>query len=119
VYASEDLFESGDFLFENVYRVEDGMGNALSGAPAGTGPRPNFRPVHFAAFGAPEAQTCVTCHNIGGDDGAGDHRGPAAKPCRWATRRSKPRRPRRSCATRSRAATFAGLQSRWTAPGCG
>jgi len=75
-FSPEDLFEIGDFMFETVYRVEDGMGNALNGAPAGTSPRPNFRQipnnVHFAAFGAPEAQTCVTCHNVGGDDGAGD-----------------------------------------------
>jgi len=75
-FAPDDLFEIGDFMFETVYRVENGMGNALNGAPAGTSPRPNFRQfpnnVHFAAFGAPEAQTCVTCHNVGGDDGAGD-----------------------------------------------
>jgi cytochrome c551/c552 len=76
-FTPEDLFEIGDFMFETVYRVEDGMGNALNGAPANTTPRPNFRQfpnnVHFAAFGAPEAQTCVTCHNVGGDDGAGDN----------------------------------------------
>jgi len=76
VFSPEDLFNIGDFMFETVYRVEDGMGNALTGAPANNKPRPNFRQfpnnVHFAAFGAPEAQTCVTCHNVGGDDGAGD-----------------------------------------------
>jgi hypothetical protein len=52
------------------------MGNALAGLPANNKPRPNFRPfpnnVHFAAFGAPEAQSCVSCHNVGGNDGAGD-----------------------------------------------
>jgi hypothetical protein len=52
------------------------MGNALAGLPANNKPRPNFRPfpnnVHFAAFGAPEAQSCVSCHNEGGQDGAGD-----------------------------------------------
>jgi len=48
------------------------MGNALTGAPAGTNPRPNFRSVHQGAFGAPEAQSCITCHNVGGDDGGGD-----------------------------------------------
>jgi len=77
VFSPEELFEVGDFLFEVVFRVEDGMGNAIIGAPAGNSPRPNFRQfpnnVHFAAFGAPEAQTCVTCHNVGGDDGAGDN----------------------------------------------
>jgi hypothetical protein len=75
-FTPSALFDIGDFMFETVYRVEDGMGNALTGTPAGTSPRPNFRQfpnnVHFAAFGAPEAQTCVTCHNVGGDDGAGD-----------------------------------------------
>jgi hypothetical protein len=76
VFTPEDLFEVGDFLFESVFRVEDGMGNALTAAPGNNQPRPNFREipnnVHFAAFGGPEAQTCVTCHNFGGDDGAGD-----------------------------------------------
>jgi hypothetical protein len=76
VFTPDELFEIGDFTFETIFRVEDGMGNALTGAPAGTSPRPNFRQfpnnVHFAAFGAPEAQSCVTCHNVGGDDGAGD-----------------------------------------------
>jgi hypothetical protein len=76
-FSPEDLFEIGDFLFEVAYRVQDGMGNAVVGAPGGGKPRPNFREipnnVHFAGFGGPEAQSCVTCHNIGGDDGAGDN----------------------------------------------
>jgi len=76
VFTPDQLFEIGDFTFETIFRVEDGMGNALTGLPANNQPRPNFRQipnnVHFAAFGAPEAQSCVTCHNIGGDDGAGD-----------------------------------------------
>jgi subtilisin-like proprotein convertase family protein len=76
LFTPEQLFDIGDFTFETIFRVEDGMGNALNGAPAGTSPRPNFRQipnnVHFAAFGAPEAQSCVTCHNVGGDDGGGD-----------------------------------------------
>jgi len=71
------LFDIGDFLFETVYRVENGMGNALTGLPANNKPRPNFRPfpnnVHFAAFGSPEAQSCVTCHNLGGDDGTNNN----------------------------------------------
>jgi hypothetical protein len=77
LFTPDALFEIGDFLFETVYRVENGMGNALTGLPANNTPRPNFRPfpnnVHFAAFGGPEAQSCVTCHNVGGDDGAGDN----------------------------------------------
>jgi cytochrome c553 len=72
LFSAEELFETGDFLFESVFRLQDGLGNALIGAPAGNNPPPNFRFVHFAGFGAPEAQTCVTCHNVGGDDGAGD-----------------------------------------------
>ncbi|HEX5058294.1 MAG TPA: di-heme oxidoredictase family protein [Kofleriaceae bacterium] len=71
-FTPDELFEVGDFLFENIYGVEDGLGNALTGAPAGTNPRPNFRTVHQGGFGAPEAQSCITCHNVGGDDGAGD-----------------------------------------------
>jgi mono/diheme cytochrome c family protein len=74
--TADRLFDIGEFLFDTVYRVEDGMGNALAGLPANNTPRPNFRPfpnnVHFAAFGAPEAQSCLSCHNEGGDDGAGD-----------------------------------------------
>jgi mono/diheme cytochrome c family protein len=76
VFTPDDLFEIGDFTFEHIFRVEEGMGNALAGAPGNGQPRPNFRQfpnnVHFAAFGAPEAQSCVTCHEVGGDDGAGD-----------------------------------------------
>jgi mono/diheme cytochrome c family protein len=75
-FSPEDLFEMGDFLFEVAYRVEDGMGNAVVGLPGNGKARPNFREipnnVHFQAFGGPEAQSCVSCHNVGGDDGAGD-----------------------------------------------
>jgi len=75
-FIPAQLFDIGDFTFEHEFRIEEGMGNALTGLPANNQPRPNFRQipnnVHFAAFGAPEAQTCVTCHNLGGDDGAGD-----------------------------------------------
>jgi cytochrome c peroxidase len=75
-FTPAGLFDIGDFTFEHIFTVQEGLGNALIGAPAGNSPRPNFRQapnnVHFAAFGAPEAQSCVTCHNVGGDDGAGD-----------------------------------------------
>jgi mono/diheme cytochrome c family protein len=76
-FSPEDLFEIGDFLFEAVFRIENGMGNALPGLPGGGKPRPNFRElpnnVHFAGFGGPEAQSCVGCHNQEGlDDGSGD-----------------------------------------------
>jgi len=76
VFTPAQLFDIGDFTFEHIFSVEEGMGNALAGAPGNGQPRPDFRQfpnnVHFAGFGAPEAQSCVTCHNIGGDDGAGD-----------------------------------------------
>jgi len=75
-FTPAQLFDIGDFTFEHIFTFPEGLGNALNGAPAGTSPRPNFRKipnnVHFAAFGAPEAQSCVSCHNVGGDDGAGD-----------------------------------------------
>jgi mono/diheme cytochrome c family protein len=75
VFTPNDLFKNGEFLFEAIHQVGDGMGNALTGLPANNQPQPNFRPVpnnvHFAAFGAPEAQSCVSCHNLGGFDGAG------------------------------------------------
>jgi hypothetical protein len=85
-FTPEDLFEIGDFTFEHVFTVAEGLGNALPGAPGNGTARPAFRNipnnVHFAAFGAPEAQSCVTCHNscpaIGfggtcfGNYGAGD-----------------------------------------------
>lgn len=71
------LFDIGDFTFEHAFTVAEGLGNALPGAPGNGTARPAFRNipnnVHFAAFGSPEAQTCVTCHNLGGDDGAGDN----------------------------------------------
>ena len=75
--SAQDLFEVGDFTFEHIFTVAEGLGNALAGAPGNGTARPAFRNipnnVHFAAFGAPEAQSCVTCHNLGGDDGAGDN----------------------------------------------
>jgi mono/diheme cytochrome c family protein len=66
VFTPDDLFEIGDFMFGHVFTVPEGLGNALASLPANNRPRPNFRKfpnnVHFAAFGAPEAQSCVTCH---------------------------------------------------------
>jgi mono/diheme cytochrome c family protein len=74
--SADRLFDIGDFLFETIYQTNVGLGNALTALPANNTARPNFRRfpnnVHFAAFGAPEAQSCVSCHNVGGDDGAGD-----------------------------------------------
>jgi mono/diheme cytochrome c family protein len=74
--SADTLFNIGNFLFDNIYQTDQGLGNALTGLPANNTARPNFRPfpnnVHFAAFGAPEAQSCLSCHNVGGRDGAGD-----------------------------------------------
>jgi mono/diheme cytochrome c family protein len=72
LFSPAQLFDIGDFTFEHVFRIEEGVGNALKRLPAGNQPRPNFRNVEFGAFGGPEAQSCVTCHNVGGDNGAGD-----------------------------------------------
>ncbi len=74
--SAQQLFAISDFTFEHVFTVPEGLGNALPGLPGNGTPRPAFRNiphnVHFSSFGAPEAQSCVTCHNVGGDDGAGD-----------------------------------------------
>jgi mono/diheme cytochrome c family protein len=76
-FSVDTLHEIGDFLFAFNYQVNQGLGNALPGLPANNTPRPNYRQipnnVHFAAFGGPEAQSCLSCHNIGGDDGGGDN----------------------------------------------
>jgi len=76
LFTPSQLFDIGDFVFEHDFQVAEGLGNALAGAPGNGTARPAFRNipnnVHFAAFGAPEAQSCVTCHNQGGDDGGGD-----------------------------------------------
>jgi cytochrome c peroxidase len=72
LFTPAQLFGIGDFAFEHVFLLEEGVGNALFGSPAGREPRPNFRNVEFSGFGAPEAQSCVTCHNIKGSGGAGD-----------------------------------------------
>ena len=74
--TAQQLFDLGDFTFEHVFQTSEGLGNALAGAPGNGTARPAFRNipnnVHFAAFGSPESHSCVDCHNIGGDDGAGD-----------------------------------------------
>jgi cytochrome c peroxidase len=76
LYTPDNLYTTGEFIFGDNFQAGFGMGNALIAAPANNTPRPNFRPfpnnVHFATFGAPEAQSCVSCHNLGGRGGAGD-----------------------------------------------
>lgn len=73
VHTPTTLFGNGFFLFKRIYRLQDGLGNALIGGVAGNNPRPNCRKVHSGAFGAAcEAASCATCHQQGGVDGAGD-----------------------------------------------
>jgi hypothetical protein len=54
------LFETGTFLFRHVTRVSEGLGNGLSDGSQ----RPNMRTVHRGPFGGPDAQSCVSCHNL-------------------------------------------------------
>jgi len=72
LFTPSQLFDNGDFTFDHVFTLAEGVGNALNGSPAGTLPPPNFRNIEVGGFGAPETQDCVTCHNVGGHDGAGD-----------------------------------------------
>jgi mono/diheme cytochrome c family protein len=72
MFAVADLFEMADFLFGHNFSMAEGLGNGLTGLPAGPGPRPNMRKVHFGGFGGPDSTNCVTCHNVGGEDGGGD-----------------------------------------------
>lgn len=68
------LFAVGDELFEYAFRVENGLGNGLSGRPgirAGAAEAPNMRRVHKSEFGGPDSYSCATCHAKGGPDGAG------------------------------------------------
>jgi hypothetical protein len=60
-FTAGALFNIGGFLFEHVFTLAEGLGNALNGSA------PNFHSV-----GGPEAQSCITCHNVGGNGGAGD-----------------------------------------------
>ena len=64
-FTPAQLFAFGDFLFEHVFTVDEGWGNAL-GAPA-----PNLRRLHKGKFGGPDSNSCDRCHVIGGRDGAG------------------------------------------------
>jgi hypothetical protein len=78
-FTPDQLFQLGDFLFAHDFLLQEGFGNALTTAPAGTRPRPNERRVQYGDFGGPDATSCVSCHNVArvagnevGDDGAGD-----------------------------------------------
>jgi mono/diheme cytochrome c family protein len=71
LYTADNLFDIGDFLFNHTFTTDEGLGNALDAAPAGSNPRPNQRALHNGKFGGPDAAQCNTCHTVGGDDGAG------------------------------------------------
>ncbi len=69
-----DLFTVGDELFGYEFRPENGLGNALAGAPsvlAGFLAAPNLRRIHEGEFGGPDSPSCQSCHAKGGPDGAG------------------------------------------------
>jgi hypothetical protein len=78
-FTPDQLFEIGDFLFEHNYTVAEGWGNALTSSPGGHKPRPNLRRIHNGAFGGPDGNNCMGCHNVGrvgdslfGRDGGGE-----------------------------------------------
>jgi mono/diheme cytochrome c family protein len=70
-YTAAQLFAIGDFLFNHRFTIGEGLGNALTGLPAGGKPRPNLRRIQFDLFGGPDGDACASCHSVGGDDGGG------------------------------------------------
>jgi mono/diheme cytochrome c family protein len=76
IFGPDALFVVGDELFDYEFRPEQGLGNALAGAPgvrAGARRSPNLRRVHEGEFGGPDSQNCSSCHFKGGPDGAGNN----------------------------------------------
>jgi mono/diheme cytochrome c family protein len=61
-----ELADLGQLLFEHEYGYRDGLGGGA--ARAARGP---FRRVHAGVFGGPETISCVSCHWVGGPNGAG------------------------------------------------
>jgi hypothetical protein len=72
-FTAHQLNEIGDFVFNHVFTLDEGMGNALTGSPGGDNPRPNGRKIHNGKFGGPDnaGGTCADCHTQLGDDGGG------------------------------------------------
>jgi mono/diheme cytochrome c family protein len=70
-FSAEELFQFGNFMFDHEFTIEEGLGNALPGAPAAGAPRPDARRLHNGKFGGPDSTSCATCHTVGGEDGAG------------------------------------------------
>jgi mono/diheme cytochrome c family protein len=72
-YTTAQLNEFGDVIFNHTFTLAEGLGNALTTSPAGSGARPNGRKIHNGKFGGPDAVggACATCHTQGGDDGGG------------------------------------------------
>jgi hypothetical protein len=62
-----ELADLGQLVFEHEFGFADGLGGGES-AKATAGP---FRRVHDGLFGGPETISCVSCHWLGGPNGAG------------------------------------------------
>ena len=62
-----EVADRGQLLFEHEYGFRDGLG----GGGSATAPAGPFRRVHQGLFGGPETISCVSCHWVGGPDGAG------------------------------------------------
>jgi mono/diheme cytochrome c family protein len=60
-----DVAGLGELVFQHEYGYADGLGG---GAASPKGP---FRRVHAGLFGGPETISCVSCHWVGGPEGAG------------------------------------------------
>jgi mono/diheme cytochrome c family protein len=61
------LADLGQLLFEHEYGFADGLG----GGNSAKGMKAPFRRIHRGAFGGPETVSCVSCHWVGGPNGAG------------------------------------------------
>jgi mono/diheme cytochrome c family protein len=62
-----ELADLGQLVFEHEFGFADGLGGGESAkTPAGP-----FRRVHGGLFGGPETISCVSCHWVGGPNGAG------------------------------------------------
>jgi hypothetical protein len=80
--AFDTAFEQGNNLFDHSFNTADGIGaNVGAGQRFTRMPRADLMgPTEWAnhtparATG-PNASTCIGCHNLGGDDGAGDAAG--------------------------------------------